>query len=159
MTKICEECGHSIPNDATSCPNCGCPEGQVVNEEPIKTNDFNVDNGVVDHSVLNFGRSTEAEAIVTDIANNILKWGNILAIVVPILYFIYGLITVLIAAQHECNIGAVLVAIVTIIIAGIISYFVIKFLAKLIWGIIMLFVNMSTTLKRIETPITKDGPV
>ena len=153
MSRTCEDCGHSVPNDANSCPNCGCPVDSVKPEEPIKTNDFNVDNGVVDHSVLNFGKSTEAEATVTDLANAILKWGEILAVLVPILNFIVSLIS---AAASKSE-GAIIGAVVISIIVGIIYYFIIKFLAKLIWAIIMLFVNMSTTLKRIEIQIKKDG--
>ena len=153
MSRICEDCGQAVPDNASACPNCGCPVPPQAEPQKAQATSNNGDaySGVIDHNVLNAGISTEAEATITVLANTILNWAEILAVLVPILNFIANLIPAINSGSSSAIIGAIVISIIT----GIIYYFVIKFVAKLIWAIIMLFVNMSTTLKRIELQIKK----
>jgi uncharacterized membrane protein YvbJ len=143
-SKTCKECGHALDDNAQVCPNCGCPT------ETASAPAF------MDGTVLNEGRSTEAESTISDLATSILKWGNILAKWVPIIMLIG---TVINSIQAFSN-GAVLAGIISIIIAIVSAFiygFIIKIIAKLIWATIMLFVNISTTLKRIEIKLEENG--
>lgn len=135
MSKVCKECGHQMDDNVQVCPNCGCP----VKSKSVADS--------MDKTVLSQGKSTEAEATVTEVAETVLKWGNVLSIIVAI-YFVLGGI---IASEGHARL------ILYFTLAGVLSYCVIRLLAKVIWGVIMLFVNISTTLKRIEILIEKNG--
>ena len=143
-SKTCKECGHPLDDNTQICPNCGRPT------ETASASAF------MDNTILNEGRSTEAESTISDLATSILKWGNILAKWVPIIMLIG---TVINSIQAFSN-GAVLAGIISIIIAIVSAFiygFIIKIIAKLIWATIMLFVNISTTLKRIEIKLEENG--
>ena len=146
MSKSCKECGHPLDDNAQECPLCGCP----VEKEST--------SAVVDTDLLNEGKNTEAESTIRDYAELILKWGNILAIFNFLLVTIYCVINGVITIN--INNGAEAVGIILIILAvgiGYLAYLGTKFLAKLIWAVIMLFVNISTTLKRIELKLEENG--
>ena len=141
MSKVCKECGHQMDDNVQVCPNCGCPV------ENASASTF------MNGNVLNQGKSTEAESVISNYADSILKWGNVLAILLPIYY-------IFIAIINSCllkNYAAMAATICSGLISAILSYFLAKFVAKLIWASIMLFVNISTTLKRIEIKIEENG--
>ncbi|MCF0125870.1 MAG: hypothetical protein HUJ68_09010 [Clostridia bacterium] len=143
MPNLCEECGYQLEDNMQVCPKCGCP---------IKNASASV---YMDNNILNKGMSTEAESIISEVAEIVLKWGNILAIIVPIFIILNCLITG--AMQLENNNGIGFFTIIVGIITAVVYYFVIKLVAKIIWGVIMLFVNISTTLKRIELKLEGNG--
>lgn len=131
------------------CPQCGCPA------EDAKVSAF------MDADILNEGKSTEAESTITDYAYSILKWGNILAIFNFIMTIIYGVGSCgLYLLTNYFGYNELLVCLFIVIICvvlGFLSYIITKFIAKLIWASIMLFVNISTTLKRIEIKLEENG--
>ena len=137
MSKVCKECGHQMDDNVKVCPNCGCP---------VK---FKSVADSMDKIVLSQGKSTEAEAIVTEVAESILKWGKILSIVALVFVSLVGII--LGASEPEAR-GAIFSFVYAILL-----FFVIRLIAKVTWGVIMLFVNISTTLKRIEILIEKNA--
>ncbi len=147
MSKTCKECGCQMEDNAQVCPQCGCPA------EDAKVSAF------MDADVLNEGKSTEAESTIIDYAYSILKWGNILAIFNLIIAIIYG---VGFGAFIICDVGSTgayigVFVIIICVVFGFLSYIITKFIAKLIWASIMLFVNISTTLKRIEIKLEENG--
>ncbi len=141
MSKVCKECGHQLNDYVEVCPNCGCP----IEKE--------VASASVDNDVLNHGKSTEAESIVTDAAESVKTWINVLAYATLIIGIIAMIAGTAVLADGE---GAGIV-ILGYGIVSISSFLIMKLRANLIWAIIMLFVNMSTTLKRIEIKLEKDG--
>lgn len=76
MSKVCKECGHQIDDNVQVCPNCGCPVENASASVFMNSN------------VLNQGKSTEAESVISNYAESIVKWGNVLAILLPIYYII-----------------------------------------------------------------------
>lgn len=135
MSKVCKECGHQMDDNLQVCPNCGCP---------VKTKSV---SDSMDKTVLSQGKNTDAEAVVSEVAETVLKWGNILSIIAAIYCCLGGIIV------SEGNLRAIFY----LGLLGVVSFFVIRLIAKVIWGVIMLFVNISTTLKRIEILIEKNG--
>lgn len=145
-SKTCKECGHPLDDYAQICPNCGCPT------ENASASAF------MDDTVLNEGKSTEAESTISDLATSILKWGNILAVLVPILILIGTAINSISAFSYSNhNVPAGIITIISGIVGAFIYGFIIKIVAKLIWATLMLFVNISTTLKRIEIKLEENG--
>lgn len=141
MSKVCKECGHQMDDNVQVCPNCGCP---VENASA---------SAFMDKDVLNQGKSTEAESIISGVAASILKWGNILSVIVPICTIFMSIAAIGMAREG----GEVAIIVIGYIIEAVIYYFLIRLIAKLIWGVIMLFVNMSTTLKRIEIKLEEQN--
>lgn len=141
MSKVCKECGHQMDDNVQVCPNCGCP---VENASA---------SAFMNGNVLNQGKSTEAESVISNYAESILKWGNVLAILLPIYYIFIAIINSCFLKDY----AAIATTICSGILSAILSYFLVKFAAKLIWASIMLFVNISTTLKRIEIKIEENG--
>ena len=144
MSKVCKECGHQMDDDVQVCPNCGYPM------ENAKASVF------MEEEVLNEGKSTEAESTISELADGILKWGNILAIFLPLLSIIKTLINSVSLFSNGYE-GTAIITIIISIAFAVLSYYIIKCIAKLIWATIMLFVNISTTLKRIEIKIEENG--
>ena len=143
----CNDCGTVFDESKGSCPNCGCPLSacyptsfnggyQSTTQPPMDDIRYN-------------GRRTDAERIVTEIAENVLYWGERAAkwfpIIIVVTYVISGIVM---CANNEA--GAGVSQIISGIICAVVIYFLVRILAKIIWGVIMLFVNISTTLKRIE---------
>ena len=149
MSKTCKECGCQMDDNAQACPQCGCPAENASA------------SAYMDADVLNEGKSTEAESTIKDYADAILKWGNILAIINFVLAIIYGVGSCgLYLATNHFGYGELCICffvVVLFIFLGFLSYIITKFIAKLIWAIIMLFVNISTTLKRIEIKLDENG--
>lgn len=144
MSKVCKECGHQMDDNVQVCPNCGCPV------ENASASVF------MDKGVLNQGKSTEAELLMAEYANSILKWGKVLSFIAPILMVSSMFATgISFANANQEGLGWLL------IIMSIILFFFLSFLfrlfAKIAWGSIMLFVNLSTTLKRIELKLEENG--
>lgn len=144
MPKVCKECGHQLDDNAQLCPNCGCPC------ENASASAF------MDKDVLNKGKRTDAESIISDVAEAILKWSKIVSIIVASATFIGGLLLGFAFIASEMEVAGVLLIIVSIPCA-ILNFYLIRLFAKIIWGIIMLFVNISTTLKRIEIKLEENG--
>ena len=147
MSKTCKECGHPLDDTAQVCPECGCPVENATNA-----------SADVDVNVLNEGKSTEAEATIRDYAALVLKWGNIMAIVDFVITIIYGAIGG-VAQIIQGNEG-VFLGILTLVISialGYLAYIITKFIVKVIWAFITLFVNISSTLKRIEIKLDEYG--
>lgn len=117
------------------CPNCGCP----VEDAGAAA--------LMDEDVLNYGISTDAESVISTYAKFILLLGKICAWVGVVIIIVgVGLITPAVTGGEDaipfCLLGAIVLA--------LIHYFLTLWLAKFIWAAIMLFVNISLTLKRIE---------
>lgn len=141
MSKVCKECGHQIDDNVQVCPNCGCPVENASASVFMNSN------------VLNQGKSTEAESVISNYAESILKWGNVLAILLPIYYIITAIINCCLLKDD----AAMAALISSEILSAILSFSLVKIVAKLIWASIMLFVNISTTLKRSEIKIEENG--
>lgn len=122
-----------MDDNAQTCPHCGCPAPNAS----ART--------FMNEDVLHQGKSTDAEAIVSGIAESVLFGAKILSWLGLIFGPIYGTIV--------CSIKGLPV----IILCSIFYFFFIRIIAKVIWGVIMLFVNMSTTLKRIEIKLEENG--
>lgn len=162
MSKVCEECGYQMDDNALECPNCGCP---VENEKAYVNVDNSVTNqeketservsGNVDSEVLNYGKSTEAESVITYCADLILKWGNILAKYIPVIMIVCAVFYIILA--FVLNIYEILSGVIGCVLGAIFGPAFIRFIAKLTWASIMLFVNISTTLKRIENKMDQNG--
>ncbi len=135
----CEECGQMVSETAEFCPNCGCPIESVRSSTPV------------DGNVLNQGKSTEAESVITDYAESIRKWGNILSWCALIGYTIVGVVGVIQIPSHQP------LPLFYGVLLGFFAFLIIRFVARITWAFIMLFVNMSTTLKRIELKLDKYG--
>ena len=116
------------------CPNCGNP----MQEENISAN--------MDKEVLAQGASTKAESTISSYANAILIFGRIAAVCVGIVSFF-----LMINSAVEAD------AIILAFIIPFIMALSIWWTSKLLWAAIMLFVNISTTLKRIEKKMEKYG--
>lgn len=139
MSKVCKECGHQLDDNVQICPNCGCPA------ENASTSAF------MDKDVLNQCKSTDAEAIVSDIAQNVLTWCKILSWFSLVFIVIGGIATAGSVGGSAWYLLPIYIAI------GFIAFMLWCILGKIIWGVIMLFVNMSTTLKRIEIKLEENG--
>ena len=155
MSKTCKECGHQMDDNAQACPHCGCP-AENASECPVENTSA---SDYMDTDVLNECKSTEAESTIKDYADAILKWGRILAICGGILNFLYVLINGIVMMANDEYGGTGMSIFYTILspISGILTFIITKFIAKLIWATIMLFVNISTTLKRIEIKLDEYG--
>lgn len=100
-----------------------------------------------DDTVLNKGKSTEAESMITDYADSIRSWGQILAWG----GLVFGIIGSFFIGTSENAPGLIIIG----MIGAIINCVIILFVTKLIWASIMLFVNISTTLKRMEITLNQ----
>ena len=138
MSKVCKECGHQMDDKLQVCPSCGCP---------VKSKDV---ADLMDKAVLNQGRSTEAEAVVTNVANGVVKWGNYVAVFTAILMVIGSVAVVKRTEDIAGYLG------IGLILGGF-AFFLVRMFAKITWSVIMLFVNISTTLKRIELKLEQNG--
>ncbi len=133
----CPKCGCQIDENVAECPSCGCPFYTTSMEEEL----------------LNECKSTETESSIKIFADSILKWGNILAIVILCVQ-LFGCFVIFILDPNMafniliCIFGGLL---------ALLEYFITKFIVKTIWSSIMLSLNISTTLKRIEIKLEKQG--
>ena len=142
----CNDCGTVFDESKGSCPNCGCPLSAC---SPTSFNGgYQSTTQPPMDDILYNGKRTDAEAIVTEIAENVLRWGELAAKWLPIIYAIYS-VAMGIFLMAQGSVGGGLVSIIAGLIAAVLIYYLILILAKIIWGVIMLFVNISTTLKRI----------
>lgn len=144
MPKVCKECGHQMDDNVQVCPNCGCP---VENAS---------ESSFVGQDTLTQGKSTLATSIIIDVAETILKWGNIISVITSIFIVINSLITganLMKLNQETMGIFTILIGIVI----ALLCYCGIRLLAKACWGTGMLFVNMSATLNRIEKKLEENG--
>jgi uncharacterized membrane protein YvbJ len=141
MSKTCKECGCQMDDNAQACPQCGCPA------ENASASVY------MDANVLNEGKSTEAESTISNYAESILKWGNVLSILLPVLCIIKTIVGCCFLRDSV----SMVITICSGIFSAILCYFLAKFIAKLTWASIMLFVNISTTLKRIEIKLDENG--
>ena len=137
----CPECGCQINENTTECPSCGCP----------------INSTSVDEDLLNEGKSTEAESTIRDYANTILKWGNILAVIILVAQLIIFTSIFFCAIAANTNVGYGFFTWIIGSLCAVLEYFITKFFVTLIWASIMLFVNISTTLKRIEIKLEEHG--
>ena len=85
--------------------------------------------------------------MITDYAESIRSWGKILACIA----LVFGIIGSFAAGVSSDTPGLISVG----IIVAIINFVIILFITKLIWASIMLFVNISTTLKRMEITLNQ----
>lgn len=149
--KECKKCGHQIDEHAIVCPWCGYNErtGESPNTAKGESNQRRTteSKSKQDETVLYKGKSTEAESMITDYAESIRSWGQILAWVALIFVFIGSIV----AGGSSDAPGLMLVG----IIVAVINFVIILFITKLIWASIMLFVNISTTLKRMEITLNQ----
>lgn len=115
------------------CPQCGCPAEDACTSANM------------DADVLNKGKSTEAEATITHYAEIVLVVGIFMAVIAAMMSIGWAFAAV---THLPDDLG--LIVFIMGLAAAVFSCLIILWTAKLIWAVIMLFVNISTTLKRIE---------
>lgn len=142
MSKVCSECGHPLDDNANVCPNCGCPQ-----ENTSYSYSANVNS-----DVLNKGKSTEAEELIGSLAEKILKYGKIAANIVLIGTIIISAFLFFGNIAYGYGFTGFL-SILYVLCIGLPLYASILFFSQAFWGAITLFVNISTTLKRIENKL------
>ncbi len=122
-----------------------------MQEGEIKKQDFNFneEESKVDTNILNKGKDTEAESVISNYANSIRTWGAIVAWISFTFNFIMAFVMTVIT-------DSVFTFFLWLSLAVLVSL-IIYFFAKLIWASIMLFVNISTTLKRIEIRLEQNS--
>ena len=114
-------------------------------------------NVTVNEDVLNQGKGTEAESAIFNYAKNILEWSNLVAIIVcagQIINTIFGVASI---SEMEGGSGTIFFTLVLGLFQAFLYFFIIKFVAKLLWAGLMLFVNISTNMKRIEIQLEEYG--
>ena len=145
MSETCKECGYEVHDGAQVCPNCGSPMGKE------SVSDY------MDDEVLAQGMSTDAESTLSIYARIILIVGQILVFIYGILLLVFALLLVEkyveIYGHDEKSTFLYLLAVVIPAIITLILWF----LVKVAWAAIMIYVNISTTLKRIEIKLEKYG--
>lgn len=132
MSKVCKECGHQMDDNVQVCPNCGCP-----------TNDFYVANN------MSVNDSIEAEEVLLESAESILKWGKVVAIILSSFFalcFLYSCITSFKYGIAWMGFAAICIG----VFVTIASYAFIVFISKACWAGIRIFVNMSKCLRRLN---------
>lgn len=148
-------CKKEDTTDTNNIPiNSSSQEGNKPNNKILCSIENNASTSkIIFSDVLNQGKSTEAESAITNYAASILIWGNILSVIVFILGIIIIMVNAATTIQEEFG-GMILI----LEILGIILIcLIIRFLTKLNWASIMLFVNISTTLKRIEIKLEENN--
>lgn len=129
-----------MDDNAQTCPHCGCPAPNAS----ART--------FMNEDVLHQGKSTDAEEIVGDVADSVRRYCKIMAWISLILFPLYG-----IAAAINLGDVAGWIIILVCIAAAICAFYMWNLIGKIIWGVIRLFINMSTTLKRIEIKLEENG--
>ena len=158
----CVSCGTIFDDPKGICPKCGCLSLFVNKVDSTnfvnKVDSTNSDNDNsessknhsrhIDSKILNHGRSTRAESIICELAEKIVYWGDITAVIVSIILAITTMVSSFSIMDTSPGYGFMLLILGAL--KCVITYYVIKYLAKIIWAVLRLFVNISTTLKRIE---------
>lgn len=103
--------------------------------------------------ILQNGRKMEIEVIVTKAAYQILKWGKILAWAILLVRLVTGIAALIMASEPAEPPLALLTGLGGALIGAVFRFFLTLFASKLIWAGLLLFVNISTTLKRIENKL------
>lgn len=124
----CIECGYPFNGTETSCPECGCP---IQSQNPTPSTTIIIDEG-----------DNEAENILRDTLNWIKNLLMIASVVIGIIFVIWGLVdgiqTNTFLIPFLAIIGGALIVIVGFAIA------------KLIWAVGMIFINISTNVRSIK---------
>ncbi len=169
MSKYCTDCGCQMDDNAQTCPKCGCPvENRNKTAATTPQQDANADytkraygiKYLYDTEFLVDCKDTEVESSAADCADTIKYYYETLAIVELVLSCIIGAVSLVVtlASRIEGLNAGIGIAITAIsVLGGIISYYFIKFIGKLIWSFMRLFVNISATWKRIELILEKNG--
>ena len=146
----CIDCGTIFDDTKDCCPNCGCPlsDCKNPNSDNVQTESSKNHSNHIDSKILNHGRSTRAESIICELAEKIVYWGDITAVIVSIILAITTMVSSFSIMDTSPGYGFMLLILGAL--KCVITYYVIKYLAKIIWAVLRLFVNISTTLKRIE---------
>lgn len=129
MTKTCNECGCQMDDNAQVCPQCGCSNTSSSQEWDSYF-----------YELQDFSTDIEAEKTVKNIARGIRVFGTAIAIIMLLMFFGVGIPAL---AESKDN-GWPMIS------YGVVIFLTILFMSQAIWAIMMLFVNMSITLKRIE---------
>lgn len=124
----CIECGYPFNGTETSCPECGHP---IQSQNPTPSTTIIIDEG-----------DNEAENILRDTLNWIKNLLMIASVVIGIIFVIWGLVdgiqTNNFLIPFLAIIGGALIVIVGFAIA------------KLIWAVGMIFINISTNVRTIK---------
>ena len=146
----CIDCGTIFDDTKDCCPNCGCPlsDCKNPNSDNVQTESSKNHSNHIDYKILNHGRSTRAESIICELAEKIVYWGDITAVIVSIILAITTMVSSFSIMDTSPGYGLMLLILGAL--KCVVTYYVIKYLAKFIWAVLRLFVNISTTLKRIE---------
>ena len=146
----CIDCGTIFDDTKDCCPNCGCPlsDCKNPNSDNVQTESSKNYSNHIDYNILNHGRSTRAESIICELADKVLKFGEVAATIVTVILALRTLVSGIMLMDTSPGYGFLILIIGAL--ACVITYYVIKYLAKIIWAVLRLFVNISTTLKRIE---------
>lgn len=131
--KACPECGNPLKGNETICPECGNPFSNESNEN-LQSRQNIIDEG-----------DNDAEAILRKYLNLFKKLLCIVSVVVAV---IMVLISIISATQVSGDV-AVPTIIITLICAPLFAYIGIA-IAKLIWAVGMIFINISTNVRSIK---------
>ena len=124
---ICPDCGYPLNGNETNCPECSKPFKSQNQNSSYNNNHVFIDEG-----------DNEAEVILRDTLNWVKKLLMIISVVSGIISVIIGIAT--------GNPALLIFG----IIGGILIMFIGFALAKLIWAIGMIFVNISNNVKIIK---------
>ena len=127
MSKNCPECGYPLNGNESQCPECG----QALQNQTYQQNYnyYEEDEG-----------DNDAEDVLRTYLNLFKKWVIVLSVIVGILAAIGGI--VLLANGIPSGVPMIILAVIIIIINIVI--------AKLIWAAGMIFINISTNVRKIK---------
>lgn len=138
VNKTCPECGNPLQGNERVCSECGFP----VSNEPSANFHFSQN---VSRQYIEDEGDNEAEEILRKYLNLFKKILCILSIAGAIIMLLYSII---VATQVSGDI-AVPMIIGTLIFAPLGAFLGIAF-AKLIWAVGMIFINISTNVRKIK---------
>lgn len=128
--RSCPQCGYPLNGNENQCPECGMafPSNFQSSNDTLYTN-FGYDEG-----------DNEAETILRNVINTLKKIIVIFSIIGGIIWIISGIVML-------ANVG---VAGLAPIIGGIFVIILGVFLARLVWALGMIFINISTNVRNIK---------
>lgn len=143
--RVCSDCSTQFESHLPSCPKCGCPSSACR-----ETTDSEPQPSISSQSNPLSPRTADDEKVentLIAVSDFSLKWGNILAWV--------GLIGCIFAAikgfaLFRLSVWVGLTTVLLSILAGLIFFFLMRIVAKAVWAMGHLYVNIAQTLKRIE---------
>lgn len=124
MNKTCPECGKPLNENDVNCPECGYP---LQNQQP-------------DYTYVEDEGDNDAEEVL----RTSLSFFKKLLIVLSIIYGIFGLIAGIMLTINGIPTG------IFLIILSVLGVFIGIAIAKLVWATGMIFINISTNVRKVK---------